>query len=116
MKRGDVILCKFPHASSTPAKNRPAVVVQGDYYNQRIANLLVAGVTGNLKNAGDPAHYLIDVSTPEGQTSGLAQNSLVSCINLAVIPPRSVDRKIGELSSLAMQQLDDCLKSALGIP
>lgn len=115
MKRGDVILCTFPHADTGPPKLRPALVVQDDYYNSRIANLLVAGITGNVKNAGDRAHHLIEVSTPDGQRSGLRKDSVVSCINLAVLPPRSVDRKIGELSAATMQRIDECLKAALGI-
>ena len=115
MKRGDVILCRFPHAGTTPPKIRPALVVQSDYYNDRIVNLLVAGITGNLANSADCAHSLIDTSTPEGRQSGLDRNSLVSCINLAVIPSRNVDRKIGELPVLAMQRIDECLKVALGI-
>ncbi len=112
MKRGDVILCRFPHASNTPPKIRPALVVQADFYNQRITNLLVAGVTTNMTNTADRAHLLIDVSTPEGKLSGLRSNSLVSCINLAVIPPRDVDRKIGELPAILIAKIDDCLKAA----
>ena len=115
MKRGDVILCRFPHASSAPTKLRPALVVQSDYYNQRITNLLVAGITGNLLNVADPAHFLIDTSASDAPQSGLDRNSVVSCINLAVIPPRWVDRKIGELPEDAMRQIDKCLKAALGI-
>ncbi len=115
MNRGDVILCKFPHSSTAPAKVRPDVVVQSDYYNDRIVNLLVAGITGNLLNSSDPAHFVIDLSTPDGRQSGLKHNSLVSCINLAVIPPRNVDRKIGQLSETAMKRIDQCLKVALGI-
>ncbi|MCH8046859.1 MAG: type II toxin-antitoxin system PemK/MazF family toxin [Planctomycetes bacterium] len=115
MKRGDVILCAFPHSGSPPGKKRPALVVQSDHYNHRIANLLVAGITGNLTNANDAAHYLIDVSTPTGQPSGLNRNSLVSCINLAVLPPRDVGRKIGELPDDAMEQISECLKAAMDI-
>ena len=115
MKRGDVILCRFPHASAAPSKLRPALVVQSNEYNRKIANLLVAAVTGNLANAADPAHCQIDVSTPEGQLAGLDRDSVVSCINLAVIPPRNIDRKIGELSETMMQRIDQCLKTALGI-
>jgi mRNA interferase MazF len=115
MKRGDVVLCRFPHASPTASKLRPALVVQSDYYNTRISNLLVAGITGNLTNAGDPAHFLIDVATATGQQSGLQHNSLVSCINLAVIPPRFVQNRIGELPAVAMRKVDDCLRVALGL-
>jgi mRNA-degrading endonuclease toxin of MazEF toxin-antitoxin module len=106
MKRGDVIVCTFPHAGGTPPKNRPGLVVQSDFYNQKIANLLIAAITSNLKNAGDDAHYLIDVSTPEGQQSGLNWNSLVSCINLAVIPSSTVSAKIGSLSADACDEAD----------
>ena len=115
MKRGDVILCRFPHASTATAKIRPALVVQSDYYNNRISNLLVAGITGNLVNSADSAHYLIDIATSDGAQSGLERNSLVSCINLAVIPPRNVARKIGGLSEPAMKRIDECLKAALGL-
>jgi mRNA-degrading endonuclease toxin of MazEF toxin-antitoxin module len=48
MKRGDVILAVFPHTSGTPAKRRPALVVQADFYNQRINNVLLAPITSNL--------------------------------------------------------------------
>ncbi len=115
MKRGDFILCKFPHAGTEPAKNRPALVVQSDYYNSRISNSLVAAITGNLKNEVDKAHYLVDVSSPAGKQSGLNRNSLVSCLNLAVIPPRNVVRRIGELPDDVMKQIDESLSAALGI-
>jgi mRNA-degrading endonuclease toxin of MazEF toxin-antitoxin module len=116
MKRGDVILCKFPHASASASKLRPALVIQSDYYNQRIANLLVAGFTSNLTNVRDLSHVLVEMSTQDGRQSGLSQDSLVSCINLAVIPPRNVQWKVGELSSALMSKVDSSLKFALALP
>jgi mRNA-degrading endonuclease toxin of MazEF toxin-antitoxin module len=116
MKRGDVVLAMFPHASGTAPKSRPVLVVQADYYNQRISNVLVASITTNLRRKGDAAHFLVAAATPEGKTSGLTQDSLVSCLNLAVMPVTDIGRKIGELSGVAMQQIDICLKAALGIP
>jgi mRNA interferase MazF len=115
MTRGEVVLCRFPHARGTPAKLRPALVVQSDFYNRRIDNVLVASITSNLKNAADPAHFLIDIGDAEGQQSGLARNSLVSCINLAVMPQRDVDRAIGRLSDVAMQRVDACLRAAMAL-
>ena len=116
MKRGDVILAKVPHASGTAPKTRPALVVQSDYYNQRIANLLVATITGNLARRNDAAHYFVSASSPEGTAAGLHKDSLVSCLNLAVLPPSDVQAKIGELPADAMDRVDECLKTALGIP
>jgi mRNA interferase MazF len=115
MNRGDVILCAFPHSSQTPSKNRPAVVVQSDFYNQRINNLLVAAVTSVMTNRGDAAHYFIESTSALGKQSGMRVDSLVSCINLAVIPPGNVVRTIGSMSSEAMTEIDKCLRAALGL-
>ena len=116
MKRGDVVLALFPHASGTPAKRRPALVVQADFYNQKIGNVLLAPITSNLARQSDPAHFFIDVRAPDGQRTGLNQNSLVSCLNVGVVPVAVVGPKIGELTPAAMVQIDTCLKAALGIP
>jgi mRNA interferase MazF len=116
MKRGDVFLAKVPHASGSAPKTRPVLVVQSDYYNRRIGNLLVATITSNLARRNDAAHRFIDVTTPDGQQTGLRQDSLVSCLNLAVIPVADVGAKIGELSDGLMREIDAALKAALGLP
>jgi mRNA interferase MazF len=115
MKRGDIVLALFPHTSGTPDKRRPALVVQADFYNQRITNVLLASITSNLSRRNDPAHYFIDVSTPDGKSTGLNQGSFVSCLNIAVVPAAIIGPKIGELPATAMQSIDKCLKAAMGI-
>lgn len=115
MKRGEVHIAAFPNSDGSPLKVRPVLVVQADYYNQRISNVLVATITSNLSRKNDPAHLLIDVSTPEGKRSGLKVDSLVSGLNVGVVPQKKLQRKIGELSDDQMKQVDECLKTALGI-
>src|SRR5439155_4339408 len=100
----------------TRGKKRPVVVVQADGYNQRFPHIVAAEVTSNLANQGDPAFLFIDTSTPEGQATGLTRDSLVSCLHLALIYQDRVDQVIGVLSASLLQQLDDCLKAALGLP
>lgn len=116
LQRGDIVLAIYPHASGTPSKRRPALVVQADFYNQKIGNVLLAPITSNLARRNDPAHFFIDISAPDGKQSGLNHNSLISCLNVGVVPLSVVGPKIGELSAAAMLQIDKCLKAALGIP
>ena len=71
MKRGDVVVVRFPHPSGQRGKKRPAVVVQSDADLGTVNTLVVAEVTKNLTMAGDPACLFIDVSTPEGKATGL---------------------------------------------
>jgi mRNA-degrading endonuclease toxin of MazEF toxin-antitoxin module len=59
---------------------------------------------------------LIDVSTPDGAASGLLHNSAVRCERLHSIPQADVRRVIGRLSDALLQQIEVCLKTALGIP
>jgi mRNA interferase MazF len=114
--RGDVVIALFPLASGSGSKPRPVLVVQSDVYNAKLQNLIVAAITTNLKHAADPASALIDVSTPEGKASGLLQDSVVSCVNLATIDGSLVAKKIGRLPAALMQRVDASLKAALALP
>jgi mRNA-degrading endonuclease toxin of MazEF toxin-antitoxin module len=78
MNRGDVILVRFPHPSGARGKKCPAVVVQSDAYNQAVKTVVVAEVTKNLTMASDPACLFMDVTTLEGQATGLKRDSVVS--------------------------------------
>jgi mRNA-degrading endonuclease toxin of MazEF toxin-antitoxin module len=116
MSRVDVILVRFPHPSGVRGKKQPAVVVQADAYSSVVGTLLVAEVTSNLAMASDPACLFIDVTTTEGQATGLIRDSVVSCLVLVTVYADSVDQVLGSLSPTLLQKLDGCLKIALGIP
>ena len=114
--RGDVVIALFPNADGSPPKPRPVLVVQADVYNAKLSNLIVAAITSNLSHAADPASLLIEVSTHDGKASGLQQDSVVSCINLATIAGSLVAKKIGQLSPVLMQKINACIKAALELP
>ena len=109
------MLAMFPFATGTTAKKRPVVVVQADSYNLSMHNAVVAEISGNTVRATDSAHLLIDISIPDGRATGLLRNSVVSCLNLATLHENRLERVIGEFSASLMEQVDKCLKSALGL-
>jgi mRNA-degrading endonuclease toxin of MazEF toxin-antitoxin module len=115
VQRGDVLLTRVPHAAGGRGKKRPAVVVQADQYNQSERHIIVAEITSNLTRAADPANLLIDVATLEGQATGSAQDSVVTCLQLATSSADRVSAGIGKLSTTMLAKLDDCLKATLGI-
>jgi mRNA-degrading endonuclease toxin of MazEF toxin-antitoxin module len=114
--RGDVAMSRFPHAGGTRGKKRPVLVVQSDVYNANVSHAIVAEITTNLAAAADPTSLLIDVSTPEGQATGLDQDSVVTCLFLATIAQDRIDPVIGKLSVAMMRKIDDCLKTAMALP
>src|SRR4051794_3200459 len=97
-RRGDVVLAWYPFASGAGGKRRPALVVQNDGDNARMANTIIAQITTNLGRSRIATHLLIEVASPEGVQSGLLHDSLISCNNLATIDETLIQRKIGDLS------------------
>lgn len=116
MTRGDVVLVRPAHASGGRGKKRPAVVVQSDAYIGRVRTVVVAEVMSNLVMRGDPACLFIDVTTADGQATGLSQDSVVSCLLLSRVLEDSVSQVRGTLSPALRQKLDDALRAALGQP
>ena len=92
------------------------MVVQSDAENRRLANTVLAMVTGNLADAGRATTVPVDPRTPEGAGSGLSGPSLVKCYNLATVRQSRVLQVIGRLSAAVMQKIDQALKAALELP
>lgn len=116
IQRGDVLKARFPHASGARGKKRPVVVVQADSYNQRLRHAVVAEVTGNLDDKDDPACLFIGSSTPDAKVTGLTRDCVVSCYMLSLMSEERLRERIGRLSDQLLAELDDCLKTALGLP
>jgi mRNA interferase MazF len=116
MKRGDVILVRFPHPSGQRGKKRPAVVVQSDAYARTVSTVIVAEVTKNLTMKNDPACLFIDVGTAEGKATGLLVDSVVSSLVLDTVYADTVAQALGGLSTSLLKKFDDCLKVGLGLP
>ena len=76
MNRGDVVIVPFPFQDKPGEKIRPAVVVQCDAENRRLANTILAMITGNLDDTGQPTAVMVDPKTADGAGSGLNGPSL----------------------------------------
>jgi mRNA-degrading endonuclease toxin of MazEF toxin-antitoxin module len=64
----------------------------------------------------EPTQFLIDPTTPEGRSVGLAFPSAVKCENLMTIAQSDILRTLGHLSDTLKQRLNDALKAALELP
>ena len=117
VQRGEIVIVDFPYSNQTVSKIRPALVVQANLWNQRLEDTILAPITSshNLSSI-TLTQYFIDVSTSEGQQTGLIFNSVVRCGSLIAYNQSLILRIIGRLLPIAMQEIDKCLKVALGIP
>jgi mRNA interferase MazF len=115
MNRGDVVTVDFS-LYDPQDKSRPALVVQNNRDNARMAKTIVALITSNVRRAGEDTQCVLDRNHPDFAASGLRRDSAVNCSNLYTIQKSDISRVIGRLAEATMQQVDACLKAALGLP
>jgi mRNA interferase MazF len=112
-QRGDVVLIDYPYGAGGSTKVRPVLVIQNYRDNQRLLNTIVAQITSVTRRALEPTQVLIELTTPEGQQSGLRQDSVINFVNLFTLDQGRILRKLGRLPDSLMQEVDICLKIAL---
>ena len=108
VQRGDVVMVDWMYSDRTGSKRRPALVIQADVYNAALDDTILALITGSARRRVGAATQLeIDISTPDGQPTGLSINSIVQCENLATIDRQLIYRVRGRLSAALMRKVDD---------
>src|SRR5438093_10301875 len=96
VQRGDVVLIDYPFSDASGTKVRPALVVQGNQRNVKLAETIVAFITKSLRHIGtDSSQLLIDLGTADGNASGLTVNSAVKCGKLFTVHETMIRKKIG---------------------
>jgi mRNA-degrading endonuclease toxin of MazEF toxin-antitoxin module len=117
VQRGHVVLLPIGFTSGIGVKLRPALVVQSDHNNARLNDTIVAIITKTTHRATrEPTQLLIDISSPEGQQSGLLHTSAIKCEHLVTVSVADIGRVIGSLPPATMTQIEVCLKAALARP
>jgi mRNA interferase MazF len=111
-RRGDVVRVDWPFSDRTGTKVRPAVVVQDDIYNVRLADTLLVLVSRTQRAPGDTE---VELDPSVEVNAGLRYKSVASCTNLLTVDQGLIVQALGRLSQHAMQQIDSCLKAALGL-
>jgi mRNA interferase MazF len=113
MNRGDVVFVDWPYSDRTGSKVRPAVVVQADFLNARIADTILVLISRTGRAPGQ-TEVVLD---PAVETqSGLRYLSVASCTNFLTIDQTLIQRQVGQLSGAALLHIEAALRLVLGLP
>jgi len=112
MQRGEIRWADLgPPIGSGPALRRPVVVVSADRYNRsRIATVVVATVTSNLRLADAPGNVLI-----EPQDSGLPQTSVINVSQLATLDKAVLTDPVALLRSPVLRRVEAGMRLVLDL-
>lgn len=107
--RGDVVLIGFIFSDESGKKMRPALVISSPAYNRSRYEVVVAGITSNVKR-----RLLGDHPIADWKDAGLLFPSLVTGI-LRTVKRTMIDRKLGALPKPDLDAFDRELRRSLGL-
>jgi mRNA interferase MazF len=112
MRHGELWWATLPSpAGSGPGSRRPVVVVQTDEFNEsRIATVVVAAVTSNLRLAAAPGNVLC-----RRRQSGLRRDSVINVSQLLTVDKSFLTERVRELPGEVVTNLRTGLRLVLGL-
>jgi mRNA interferase MazF len=113
VEQGDVVWVDLGSPrGSEPGGRRPAVVLQHDRFNRsRIATVVVAAITSNLKLGQAPGN----VRLRKGE-AGLSRPSVVNVSQIATLDRDSLKAKSGHLSRTRLLEVWEGVRLVLAPP
>ncbi len=108
-RRGEVWLVNWnPARGSEQAGRRPALVIQNDIGNEKASTTIVAGISSSVKIF--PMNVKVD--PPEG---GLGLASIVKTSQILTVDKKRLERRLGQLSSEKMKEVNLAIKLSLDL-
>lgn len=106
-KRGDIVLVSFIFSDETGAKQRPALIVSADTYNNARQEIIISAITSRTDRilTGD---YLVK----NWKAAGLLAPSVVTGI-VRTIKQSMIVRKLGTMSSSDLKEIGKNLRVIL---
>ncbi len=112
-QRGNVVLCRVPMHSTElkQFKLRPGVIISANYLNQILDDVMIVPCTTNTNRPLTSTQYLI--TGDEIVSAGIRVDSVVKCESILTINKSMIVRQLGDLSAIALNQVNQCLIVAL---
>jgi mRNA interferase MazF len=112
MQRGDIWWADLPdpHGSATGYR-RPVLVIQADAFTRsRIATVIVAAITSNLRVATAPGNVLVSATE-----TGLPRDSVVNVSQIITLDKAILDEYVGHLTTRTMTQVEEGIRLVLDL-
>ena len=94
-KRGDIVLVPFPFTDLTDVRQRPAVVISNDSYNDSHADVVTSAITSQVPQNLAPDELLI--AEDDLSTAGLPRRSMIRAGKIFAIDKSLVRKSLGTL-------------------
>ncbi len=109
MNRGEIYYADLsPVVGSEQGGYRPVVILQNNKGNKYSTTVIVAPVSSKLTKNDLPTHVIIE-------TNFLEKKSVILLEQIRTIDKRRIDERLGCLSYMIMEKVDEAIKTSLDI-
>ena len=115
VKRGSVVLVRYPFTDLTGMKIRPAVILTPDQLMSKLDDVLCMFVSSSIPTDLLLTDFILDAEHPAFAKTGLRYRSIFRCHKLTLLHKHLVLRVLGELDESLMNQINLRLQVALGL-
>jgi len=115
LKRGSVVLVRYPFTDLSSAKVRPAVVLTPEPFLSRADDILLLFISSVIPADPLTSDFVLSPQHPSFPATGLKYPSVFRGHKITVLQKSLVLRVLGELDDEMLARLDTCLKIALGL-
>jgi len=112
-KQRDIVLVPFPFSDLSGRKVRPVLILSNDAYNQRSADVVVCGLTTNLRPV--PYSIIVDVMDVE-QPGTLRQKGKIKADTIASLEQSLLIKQIARLRLPVFRQVVAEIKDLIQSP
>lgn len=115
MKKGDIVLIKYPFSDLIGNKVRPALVISSEQYNRTSQDALFIAISSVIDSPRS-VDLLISSTHVDFSRTGLHVASLVKTDKIFCLLQSSTARFLGDVSVSMQKEIDSRLRDLLGLP
>jgi len=115
VKRGSVVLVRYPFTDLVGAKVRPAVILTPDELLRKLDDVLCLFISSSIPADLLPTDFVLEITHPSFLKTGLKHRSVFRTHKLALLQKSLVLRVLGEIADELMDEINRRLRIALGL-
>lgn len=112
MKKGDVVLIKYPFTDLSSTRVRPALVISNVDYNTIQDDIILLLITSNVSRQ-TPDDYVLGTDNPEFEDSGLKKASTFRVGKIQTLRKELLHGILGFVGPNTIKEIDDRLRKLL---
>lgn len=109
IEQRDVLLVPFPFSDQSGRKVRPVVVISNDEFNSHSEDVIVSGVTSNVKKE----RYAISLDNNDLESGRLFTECSIKVENILRLEKGLVIKKIGKVKEKKLNEIHSLLDTIL---